>query len=45
MFCLVVETSSRDCIMRVATDVQRRIDMDAKRAKRKAQKAARRKNR
>lgn len=41
----VVYKGHPDDIKRVATDVQRRIDMDAKRRKRKAQKAARKANR
>lgn len=41
----VVYKGHPDDVRRVATDVLRRIDADAKRAKRKAQKAARRKNR
>ena len=41
----VIYKGHPDDIKRIATDVQRRVDMEAKRRKRKAQKAARKASR
>jgi hypothetical protein len=41
----VILHGKEEDIQRIATDVQRRVDIEAKRRKRKAQKAARRKSR